>query len=151
MLCSNVLILRRGLLQEKYNYTWYRSRGRFTDKWKLNHKFDGCDLLIPGIHYKTGYCDYYAAGNYIGMESYCNHIETMLDLINLNIYLPVEMTLAMHLSRNKIKVRIDRKLPKILIKSTKYGLKENLYYKENTQSSSHPGQVLSTNLKASQI
>ena len=138
------------LLQEKYNYTWYRSRGDLLINEQLNHKFDGCDLLIPGIHYKTGYCDYYAAGNYIGMESYCNHIETMLDLINLNIYLPVEMTLAMHLSRNKIKVRIDRKLPKILIKSTKYGLKRrNLYYKENTQSLAlHPGQVLSTNLKS---
>ena len=138
------------LLDEKYNYSWYRSRGDLLVNKELNYKFDKSELLIPGIHYKTGYCDYFAAGNYNEMKYYFNHIETMLDLINLNIYLPVEMTLAMHLSRNKIKVRIDRKLPKILIKSTKYGLKRrNLYYKENTQSLAlHPGQVLSTNLKS---
>lgn len=137
------------LKEKKYEYLWIRSRGDILVNNKFEQNIEGCDLLVPGIHYKIGYCDYFSIGNYKGMNSYCSQINTILDLVDLDIYLPVEITLALHLNRNKTLVRINRNLPKILLSKEKNGLKKrNFYLKENLQSLGlHPGQFLSTDLK----
>ena len=142
------------LKSKKYDYLWVRSRSDILFQNISSMTLSkNCDLEIPGINYSTGYCDYFAIGNYWGIKSYCNHLETIIDLMKINIYLPPEQTLALHLNRNRIEVKINRTLPKILLTQKDNNLKRRnfLYIETSRRLIPHPGQFITSNLKEEKL
>ena len=87
-------------------------------------------LLLPGTIHGYGILDYHCLGSYSVFKIYANLIKTLEDLIILNISMPVEIILRLHLSRYKVNSIITEKLPAALLQNSK-NLKLRTNYHRN--------------------
>ena len=73
--------------------------------------------------------------------------------MKINIYLTPEKTLAFHLNRNRIELKIIRTIPKILfIQKDNNFKRRNFYYKETSRRLiPQPGQFITSNLKEEKL
>lgn len=121
---------------------WCRSRtDLFIDKIKLKEKYSNF-LVVPGSKFGIGYTDYFAISNKNNMRVYCDLIDTILDLLKLNIFLTSEIVLAIHLNKMQIPVIIDKDLPQILLKKKKNKLLRRNNYRSEYKPKlvNHPAQ-----------
>ena len=119
------------LIKDDLNQEWCRSRG---DLYVKNLKIESIkenEILVPGSKFGIGYTDYFALSGRSSMRIYCNLLDTVIDLLKINILLTPEIVLALHLQRNGVAVKIDQNLPQILLKKSKHKIvKRNNYRSE---------------------
>ena len=101
------------------------------------------EILVPGSKFGIGYTDYFALSRRSSMRIYCNLLDTIIDLLKINILLTPEIVLALHLQRNGVAVKIDQNLPQILLKRAKHKLinRNNFRSEYSPRLVRHPSQV----------
>ena len=72
-------------------------------------------LFLPGTIHGYGIIDYHALGTYEEFKVYTNLISTMVDLYNLNIFLPAEVVLRFHLTKYNVNSVLTEKIPAALL------------------------------------
>tara|TARA_A100001011_G_scaffold382016_1_gene451212 strand:+ start:30 stop:857 length:828 start_codon:yes stop_codon:yes gene_type:complete len=87
-------------------------------------------LLLPGTIHGYGILDYHCLGSFSVFKIYANLIKTIEELFILNIFIPAEIILRIHLSKNKVNSIITEKLPAALLKNSK-NLKLRTMYSRN--------------------
>ena len=75
-------------------------------------------LLLPGTIHGYGIIDYHCLGSFSVFKIYANLIDTLTDLYKLNIFVPPEIALRMHLTKYKTNAILTEKLPAALLENS---------------------------------
>ncbi len=130
---------------KKKNYKkfiWQRIRSDTYIKENIIENLSRKTLYLPGTVHGYGFVDFHAIGTFNEFKVYSNTIETLVNLYKLNIYLPPEIALRIHLNKFRTNCILSDKLPSALLENSKkyklrhfYTLRGNKYltnsYSEN--------------------
>jgi len=124
-------------------YFWQRIRSDIYVQDKIEKNIIRNKLYLPGTVHGYGFIDFHAIGSFNEFKTYSNTVETLVNLYKLNIFLPPEIALRMHLNKFQTNCILTDKLPSALLENTKkrklrhfYTLRGNKYltnsYSKNT-------------------
>ena len=100
-------------------YFWQRIRSDTYVKDKIDGNFKKNTLYIPGTVHGYGFIDFHAIGSFNEFKTYSNTVETLVNLYKLNIFLPPEIALRMHLNKFQTNCILSNRLPAALLENTK--------------------------------
>lgn len=113
-------------------FFWQRIRSDTYIKDNINGIFKKNTLYLPGTVHGYGFIDFHAIGSFNEFKVYSNTIDTITKLYKLNIFMPPEIALRMHLTKFNTKCILSAKLPAALLENAKkYKLRHFLTLRGN--------------------
>ena len=110
----------KKLKNTKYKkFIWQRMRSDIYVQDKIEKSIIRNKLYLPGTVHGYGFIDFHAIGTYEEFKVYSKVIDTLVGLYKINIFIPPEIVLRMHLTKFRVNCILSEKLPAALLENAK--------------------------------